>query len=408
MSVRVIALGGLVCLLVGACATSVQAPQAEIIITSDFPSSAEPKNITALQEAIQLAVDQKRTVRGYRLGYMPFDDSLGAYAWPEKGLQNLKRMFGDARVLGMVGPHQSYMALQEIPRATDHSFVMISGSATRECLTVAPLCDADLESVRKNLPTSFFRIAPPDPVQGRAMAHLAAQLNIKRVAAINTWTGPPFGLGQPYVKQFEHELAAQGGQMVMVRDVARPTHDYSSFLSLARAAGAEAIYAVGDSGSGLCDIRSQMGTDFKYLFFTDGITGDDDCLKSGTLVPATYGTFGAVDATQSSDPATMKIVAAFHKAYPHAPNNDLYTFAAYDCARILITAIERAIDVRGGGVPTRQEVLRQVASGQFDGGATGNYKFLPNGDAASPTMSIWGVKDNHWYYMNKIDASAAP
>ena len=23
-----------------------------------------------------------------------------------------------------------------------------------------------------------------------------------------------------------------------------------------------------------------------------------------------------------------------------------------------------------------------------------------------PTMSIWGVKDNHWYYMDRIDASA--
>ena len=51
--------------------------------------------------------------------------------------------------------------------------------------------------------------------------------------------------------------------------------------------------------------------------------------------------------------------------------------------------------------------LKQVASGEFDGGATGNYKFLPSGDAVSPTMSIWGVKDSHWYYIDKIDASAS-
>ena len=284
---------------------------------------------------------------------------------------------------------------------------MISGSVTNECLTLAPFCDADLETARKNQPNSFFRIAPPDPIQGRAMARFAAQMNIKRVAAVNIWTGPPYGYGEPYVKQFERELSARGGQMVAVRDVPRPTHDYTDFLSLARGAGAEAIYAVGDSGSGLCALRLQMRTDFKYLFVTDGITGDDDCLKGANLVPATYGTYGAVDATLSSDPAAVKIVAAFRKAYPHAPNNDLYTFASYDCARILIMAIEKAIDARGGGIPTRQEVLRQVASGEFDGGATGNYRFLPSGDAASPTMSIWGVKDNHWYYMDRIDASAA-
>jgi ABC-type branched-subunit amino acid transport system substrate-binding protein len=196
--------------------------------------------------------------------------------------------------------------------------------------------------------------------------------------------------------------------MVLARDVPRSTHDFTDFLATAKRAGAEAIYAVGDVGGGICDIRAQMRSDFKYLLLTDGATGNDDCLKSADLLPATFGTYGAVDATQRSDPAVMTIVAAFRRAYPHAPNNDLYAFAVYDCARILIAAIERAIDAKGGGVPTRLEVLKQVASGEFTGGATGSYKFLPSGDAVSPTMSIWGVKDNHWYYMQQIDASGSP
>ena len=203
------------------------------------------------------------------------------------------------------------------------------------------------------------------------------------------------------------ELSARGGKVVLARDVPRPTNDFTAFLAQAKRAGADAIYAVGDDGGGICDIRSQMRSDFKYLFFTDGVTGNDDCLKGGASAPATYGTYGAVDVTSSSDPAAKGIVAAFRAAYPHAAIGQ-YTFAAYDSARILIAAIGRAIDANGGSVPTRQEVLAQMTSGQFPGGATGSYSFLPSGDARSPMMSVWGVKDNHWYYIDRVDASAAP
>ena len=407
MSLKGLTLAALVCLLSGCnTSSSVQAPRPEILIASDFPATGQPNDITPLQQAIQLAVNQQGSIRGYRLGYVPFDDSLGRAAWPEKGLQNLKAMFADARVLGMVGPHTSYMAREEVPRASELNLVMLSGSVTNPCLTLAPLCDADLETAYANQPRNFFRIAPSDPIQGRAMARFAAQLKVRRVAAINIWSGPPYGEGEPYVEQFRHELSKRGGEVVLFQQLPRATSDFTDFLARAKRAGAEAIFAVGDVDGGICDIRTQMRSDFKYLFLTDGATGDDGCLKSAGSVPATFGTFGAVDPTQSSDPAAVNAVKAFRAAYSKI-GNELYAFAAYDCARILITAIERAIDAKGGGVPTRLEVLQQVAKGQFPGGATGDYSFLPSGDAVSPTMSIWGVKDNHWSYMGKFEASAA-
>jgi branched-chain amino acid transport system substrate-binding protein len=393
----------LAALLVGACSSSVQTPAPQIVIASNFPFVAEEG--PAMQDAIQLAVSQNAKLRGYRLAYEPFDDSLGGAAWPEKGLQNLKVMFADPRVLGMVGPFNSYMAIEEIPRATAGNFVMVSPSVTNPCFTVLPLCNADFESAHASGHFSFFRVAPPDPVQGRAMANFAVQLNITRAAAINLWNGPPVGNGELYVDQFSRELSARGGELVLARSVLGPSHDFTDFLAQAKAAGAEAIYAVGDGPTGICAIRSQMKSDFKFLFFTDGVTGDDDCVK-GAPAPSTYGTLGGIDATSSSDPAAKSIVAAFRAAYPHATIGQ-YTFAAYDCARILIEAIGRAIDANRGSVPTRLEVLQQMTSSPFPAGATGTYSFLPSGDARSPMMSIWGVKDNHWYYIDRVDASAS-
>lgn len=405
MSSARLGLIALAVLLVGACSSSVQVLQPQIVITSDFPFVAEEG--PSMRDAIHLALAPNSMLRGYRIAYVPFDDSLGGAAWPEKGIQNLKIMFADPRVLGMVGPFNSYMAQVEIPRASAESLVTVSPSATNPCLTVAPLCDADLQSAHDNATSSFFRIAPRDPLQGTAMADFAAHLGVKRVAAVNIWTGPPYGRGEPYVAEFARELSAHGGDMVVpLRELPRSTHDFTDFLAQAKLAGAEAIYAVGDGPGGICDIRAQMRTDFKYLFFTDGVTGDDSCLNGAGSSPTMFGTLGGVDATVSSDPAAKTIVAAFRSAYPHRTITQ-YTFAAYDCARILIEAIGRAIDAKGGGVPTRAEVLQQMTTGQFSDGATGSYSFLSSGDARSPMMSIWGVKDGHWYYIDRVDLNSS-
>ena len=403
MSFKRLAAAAFIVVLAVACNSTVQAPAPEIIIASDFPSIAEA--VPAMQNAIQLAVAENPKLRGYRLGYLPFDDSLGGAPWTQKGMQNLKSMFADPKVLGMVGPFNSYVTIEEIPRASAENFVMLSPTATNICLTLAPFCDSQIEAAHANAPVNFFRIAPPDPAQGTAMAHFAGQQHIKLVAAINMWNTSTQSGGDEYIAEFARELRFQGGDLVRTEESRNPNHDFTNFLTHAKQAGAEAIYAVGDVAGGICDIRAQMRSDFKYLLLTDGATTDSDCLKSPASV-ATFGTAGSVDATLSSDPHVKSIVKAFQKAYPRAPIGD-YTFAAYDCAQILIAAIGRAIDANHGGVPTRLEVLKQVASGEFDGGATGSYKFLPSGDAVSPTMSIWGVKDNHWYYIDKVDASAS-
>ena len=113
-------------------------------------------------------------------------------------------------MLGMVGPFNSYMAMEEIPRASAESLVMVSPSVSNPCFTVAPLCNADFESAHASGHFSFFRVAPPDPVQGRAMAKFGAQLNFTRAAAINMWKGPPYGNGEPYIDGFRRELSARG------------------------------------------------------------------------------------------------------------------------------------------------------------------------------------------------------
>jgi ABC-type branched-subunit amino acid transport system substrate-binding protein len=102
----------------------------------------------------------------------------------------------------------------------------------------------------------------------------------------------------------------------------------------------------------------------------------------------------------------MKVVADYRKAYPKTEPNASYIFAAYDCALIVIEAITRAIDAAGGSVPTRLQVLAEVAKGTFKNGVTGTYSFDASGDAVSPLMSMYKVQDAKWALVGRIDASA--
>jgi ABC-type branched-subunit amino acid transport system substrate-binding protein len=113
-----------------------------------------------------------------------------------------------------------------------------------------------------------------------------------------------------------------------------------------------------------------------------------------------------VDITNSKDPAAMKAVSQFHQAYPTAKNL-AFTFAAYDCALIVIAAIEQAMKANGGRLPDRLQVLEAMTGVQFTG-VTGTYSFDKNGDAIFPLMSLRKAVNGKWTYVSKIDGSASP
>jgi branched-chain amino acid transport system substrate-binding protein len=281
---------------------------------------------------------------------------------------------------------------------------MVSPDNTAVCLTQGkpPECGADPSTLRPSGRNNFFRIAPPDDAQGNAMGRYAARnLNVKRVAVINEW-GPD---GDKIISRFAQELELNGGKIVAKEDVDSGTTDFKAFLANAQSKGAQAIYAIGDGDSDkICVAASQMSADL-YFLGMDVLIYGSKCIgqalsRSGSMLA----TYTDVDITKSQDPKAINVVRQFHKAYPNARISD-YTFAAYDCALIVIDAIEQAIDANGGRLPDRRQVLEAVARSQFTG-VTGSYSFDKNGDAIFPLMSVYKVVSEKWTYLNKIDGSA--
>lgn len=379
------------------------APAGQILIASDLPSAGFYEDAVSAQNAIRLAIAQHPIVASrFKLAYWPLDDSLAENPSQEKGIQNVSQMIDDARVLGMVGPFNSYIADVEIPVANRSDLAMVSPSTTNSCLTLlGPDCASQPDTMRPSGRTNYFRIAPTDPVQGTAMAnYLTRNLNIKQVAVINEWKSD----GDLIATSFATELELAGGKVVLQQDFDSGTTDFTTFLAAAHAKGARAIYALGNAD--ICVAQSQMTADTLFLG-TDGFTGDPLCTAQATGGSASiFATKPDVDITGSKDATAIDALRAFHNAYPSSKVLE-YTFASYDCARILIAAIEQAVAANHGSLPNRRQVLDAVARIQFTG-VTGSYSFDSNGDANSPLMSLYQVVNGKWVYLNKVDASRTP
>ena len=389
-------------LILGSACDSESAPvPASIVIASELPTSGQPADTVPLQRAIQLAIAQHPRIGAFRLTYLPLDDSLGPFPSSALGVHDVKRMIDDPQVMGMIGPFVSYVTRDAIPRAAPANLVMLSPSVTSICLTLPPYCTDRMNAIHEsNTPNNFFRIAAPDYKQGTAMARVAASLNIKRVAAFNELGDD----GDQYLDHFDDELAGLGGKLVWREDLPDGTTKFTAFLAKARAMGAQAIYALGTFDQGICQARVQMQNNFAYFLVTDGATGSP-CGTEPASAAATYGTEGWVDPTVSSDPAVMAVVNAYRKAYPNPKQIVQYAFAAYDCALILIEAIQRVVDDNDQSYPTRSKVLDAVAHGTFNDGVTGHYTFDAYGDAISPMMSLWKVQGGQWVYIKPIDVT---
>jgi branched-chain amino acid transport system substrate-binding protein len=375
-------------------------PAGDILIGSDLPVTGYDDSGPPLEKAIRLAIEQHPMVGPFKLAYWSLDDAVSRAPFVDKAAQNVGRMIQEPRVVGMIGPHTSSVAFGVIPIANKAGLVMISSTTTNACLTLAiPTCGSKAAKLRPSGTNNFFRIPPPDPLQGRAMARYAARiLGVKWVAAINELGSD----GDLYIDSFAEELARQGGGLVLRDNIDDTTTNFTTFLAKAKAKGATAIYAVG--GANVCAARAQMTTPGVWFLGTDSFTGNPDCVKNASINAADmYGTYGADNPDYSSNPEAKKVLADYRKAYPNIPIGE-YTFAAYDCARILIDAIQRVVTAKHGAFPTRAQVLEAVAQTTQFAGLTGTYSFDPNGDAISPMMSIYRVENGQWVYEQKIDA----
>ena len=377
----------------------------EIIIASDFPTSGADRASGRGPEAgVAFAVQQTGSIKGFTITHKPYDDAVNGVHDPQKGAQNVTDMCGNSKVLGMVGPFNSNVARAEIPVANKCNLVQISPSNTNECLTQTfPYCDPQPSALRDaSQPNNYFRIAAPDTIQGPAMADFA--FDTLKITKIAVWSdNETFGKG--VADNFAKEFAKKGGSVVVRQDFDwKSTNDFKPFLQRAKDGGATAIYAGATSATKGCIPRAQEkgildAATISYMG-PDGI-GDTQCIKdAGDQASNMYFTNAAADAAQ--DPANKDLIASFSKAFTQKEDTGAYTFPGYDCAKILLDGISRAIDAAGGNMPTRKQVIDAVQNTKALKLPTGTYSFDKNGDPQGATMAFYKLQGSDWAFVKQF------
>jgi branched-chain amino acid transport system substrate-binding protein len=380
-----------VTVLAAACSPSTS-PQpsagAVIEIASELPLG--DVGVKDAERAVDVAIAEHPTLRGYRLTHLSFDDSLAGGFDVDRARQNAQLMVRDRRVLGVIGPWNSLSAHLVVPVTGQDNLVMISPSTTEDCLTAGPTpCFAGARA--PGTANNFFRIAATNSVAAQTAADFAIRkLGITRFAVLED--DDPFGRAQG--EAFVAAVQREGGVVVLSSAYSPTDLTYKPLLNRARAVGAEAIYMASASFLSACRVRHDMTGVFPpdaYFISGDGVV-DALCISDAGVMAANDHLVATISA---KEPAT---VPAALRGLSRGHFYDAYNFAAYDCAKILIAAIDRAIQDNGGKIPTREQVLKAVAATSDFKGITGTFSFNASGDAAEPSVSFYYVRNGNWTF----------
>jgi len=213
--------------------------------------------------------------------------------------------------------------------------------------------------------------------------------------------------GKGIADTFSAEFKNKGGTVVKRQDFdTKSTNDFRGFLQSSKSLGAQGIYFGGTDSNKGCVVRSQasgiFSTDTPYMG-GDGLQ-TAQCLKdAGSMALGIYAAVAAPNAEQI--PESASIISGFKAAFKQKDDFGAYTMPAYDCAKILIAAIGRAIKANGGNMPTREAVRAEVAKTTDFVGALGKTSFDANGDTSQKIISIYQATGSpvDWKWVKQIN-----
>jgi branched-chain amino acid transport system substrate-binding protein len=419
-----IGLAGLVLAACGNSSTGGTTNKGTIKIAVDLPmSGSEASNGVPTLAGAKFAIDQTKSVDGFTLQITNTDDAVNGVHDPQKGAQNVTGFVNDSAVLGVIGPFNSNVARAQIPITNRAHLVQISPANTNQCLTKDVYIPqslsgiADVSCTTAGLPTpaqlrptgsnNYFRVATTDDLQGPAMADYAYNtLHLTKVGVASDNEVYGKGIADTFTSRFTKD----GGTIAKRQDFdTKSTTDFRSFLQSAKGAGAAGIYFGGTDSNKACVVRSQatgiFAADSAFMGGDGIVTGQ--CLKdAASNATGMLGTVATVDANQV--PSAKATIDAFKAADPNATDFGAYTMPAYDCVKILIAAIDRAIKANSGNMPSRQQVLDQMYKTDYSG-VLGHTSFDSRGDTTNKVITIYGAKGSpvDWAFVTAVDESKA-
>jgi ABC-type branched-subunit amino acid transport system substrate-binding protein len=387
-------------LLIPACQPSISSPQLKLgtllPITGDLSQYG-----TSMQNSAELLV---KTVNGCGgvLGQPVVLITEDDQTEPAAGAAAMTKLAEVDRGAGVIGAASSAVSSAAVDVAVRNQVVMISPSSTSPVFT---------ERARKGDFQGFwFRTAPPDTFQGKALAQLAQQQGFKTISLLAVNNDYGNGLLASFIPAFE----GLGGTVVNKAKPVRYPPDASGFASEVNAAfsgepDAVLLIAYPETGSLILKTAYQQGLlgGKTRVMATDGLKEAGFAELVGQSAKGDYVAAGLMGtAASAGGPAIADFQRLYTQTYSRSPK--IYDPNTWDAAAVLVLAAEAAKSTTGSvikehiraianppGTPVTDvcQALAQIRQGQKINyqGASGTLDFNPFGDITG-SYDVWVIQ----------------
>lgn len=344
----------------------------------------------------ELAINDLNAARGgntCELKLSLLDDQTS----PSVGVDAAKKLVDVQQVPALIGALSSGVS----------AAILTSVTAPSQVVQISPASTSPTFSdlARQGKTGGFwFRTCPSDALQGLAMAKVAHDAGLKKVAVM--YLNNPYGQGLS--QEFTAGFRQLGGTVTenVVYNPSQPS--YRAEVGKALSPAPDALFLIGYPGDGTTITREWIaaGGPQKFLF-PDGLESQDFVNDVGAqYMKDVHGTAPGTDKTPSLATFQNEFQAKFGtlptQAYiPNAYDATVLVGLAMEQARsskgpAIRDAIRKVTDPKGQKVYAGVAELKKAAALLAEGksiqyvGATGPLQFDANGDIAAP-MQVWNV-----------------
>jgi len=303
------------------------------------------------------------------------------------GVNDIRAFTKDAKLLGVIGPFESNVALPEIPIAAHDGLALLSASARDDRLThlVAP--------------RTFFRLCAPDAADAVGAARAAIDLGAKRMYVVDDARTLERGEAAAF--------AAELGKTA-VTVVGRATYgpDLAALLGRIRTSAADTVVYFGPSPTGVLIMRpsavAAVLAPSRVRFMAD----------SGFLPPAAVAPAGQPAGSDAytvwPDPvaqsrAVPSFEADFRRRYDVAAPP--VAAAYFEAANVLMAAIDSA-SAACGCVPARSAVVRSLRRYHSEDSVTGSIAFAVSGERTSTRMALVRIRGESYAVVKEFSVAS--
>ena len=389
----------------GASSTSASgdAPK-ELKIGSLLPATGDLSALGApMIASVPLLVDTVNACGGVNGAPVKLVSNVDDQTNEAAGTEGMKRLVSVEKVAGVVGSFASSVSSAALTVAVRNKVMLISPGSTNPKFTD--------RAEKDEFKGYWARTAPSDVYQAPALAKLAIDRGLKKVAVLSINNDYGVGFEQEFIKAFK----ALGGT---ITNEAKPVR-YDPKATTFRTEVAEAFKGnpdavagimYGETGSQIMKTAFEQGLSKNTPFLlTDGMYAGDLAKKVGKTADGKFIATGALGTIPGSSGTALK---DFTKVWEDKLKKPVEAYAphAWDAAALLVLAAQAAKENTGTGI---QKNVRAIANAPGEEvsdvcqglkllkegkeinyqGASGNVDINEQGDVLG-SYDIWTIKDD--------------